>query len=42
MLAAPGGGWMVKRVPARGLMVLVGCLVIGLSLWQIARSMKWI
>jgi uncharacterized membrane protein YfcA len=42
MLAAPLGGWMVKRVPARGLMVAVGLLVIGLSLWQIARAMKWV
>ncbi len=42
MLAAPLGGWMVKRVPARGLMIAVGLLVIGLSLWQIARSMKWV
>lgn len=37
VLAAPLGGFMVKRVPARGLMIAVGCLVIALSLWQFAR-----
>ena len=40
MLAAPLGGWAVKHIPARPLMILVGCLVIALSLWQIARAMK--
>ena len=40
MLAAPLGGWAVKHIPARPLMSLVGCLVIGLSLWQIARAVK--
>ena len=40
MLAAPLGGWVVKYIPARALMVAVGCLVLGLSLWQIARAMK--
>ena len=41
MLAAPLGGWVVKHVPARVLMVAVGlprdrrC-----RLWQIARAMK--
>ena len=34
MLAAPLGGWVVKYIPARALMVAVGCLVLGLSLWQ--------
>ena len=42
LLAAPLGGWAVKRIPARVLMVAVGCLVLGLSLWQIARAMKWV
>ena len=37
MLAAPLGGWAVKHIPARVLMVAVGCLVIALSAWQIAR-----
>lgn len=40
MLAAPLGGWMVKRIPARSLMVAVGCLVIGLSAWQLVRWLK--
>jgi uncharacterized protein len=40
LLAAPLGGWAVKRIPARVLMVAVGCLVIALSLWQIARALK--
>jgi uncharacterized membrane protein YfcA len=40
LLAAPLGGWAVKRIPARVLMVAVGCLVIALSLWQIARAVK--
>ena len=38
MLAAPLGGWAVKHIPARALMVAVGCLVIALSCWQIART----
>ena len=42
MLAAPLGGWVVKYIPARVLMVAVGCLVLGLSLWQMARAMKWV
>jgi uncharacterized membrane protein YfcA len=40
LLAAPLGGLAVKRIPARALMVAVGCLVIALSAWQIARAMK--
>ena len=42
MLAAPLGGWVVKYIPARALMVAVGCLVIALSLWQIARALKMV
>src|SRR5207342_218504 len=34
VLAAPFGGWAVKKLPARLLMVLVGILVISLSAWQ--------
>src|SRR2546421_11128532 len=30
LLAAPLGGWAVKHIPARVLMVAVGCLVIAL------------
>jgi uncharacterized protein len=40
VLAAPLGGWVVKYIPARVLMVAVGCLVIALSGWQIARALK--
>jgi uncharacterized membrane protein YfcA len=40
LLAAPLGGWAVKRIPPRVLMIAVGCLVIALSAWQIARAMK--
>ena len=38
----PFGGWAVKHVPARVLMILVGVLVIGLSAWQLARTLKWV
>lgn len=40
LIAAPFGGWMVKRIPARLLMTLVGLLVISLSAWQLARTFK--
>jgi uncharacterized membrane protein YfcA len=40
VLAAPLGGWMVKRVPARLLMLGVGVLVVGLSTWQLARWLR--
>ena len=40
MLAAPLGGFVVKHISPRVLMVAVGCLVIALSAWQIARAMK--
>jgi uncharacterized membrane protein YfcA len=40
MLAAPLGGWAVKHIPPRALMITVGCLVIALSAWQIARALK--
>ena len=40
MLAAPLGGWAVKYFSPRLLMVAVGCLVIALSAWQIARALK--
>ncbi len=42
MLAAPLGGWVVKHVSPRPLMIAVGCLVIALSLWQIARTFKFV
>ena len=40
MLAAPLGGWAVKHISPRVLMVAVACLVIALSAWQIARALK--
>ena len=40
LIAAPLGGWAVKQIPARVLMVAVGCLIIGLSAWQIAKALK--
>ena len=40
MLAAPLGGWAVKHISARVLMIAVGCLVIALSAWQIVRALK--
>ena len=40
LCAAPLGGWAVQRVRPRTLMVAVGCLVIALSAWQIARALK--
>jgi hypothetical protein len=39
MIAAPFGGWAVRHVPARALMIGVGCLVIVLALWQLARTL---
>jgi uncharacterized membrane protein YfcA len=38
--AAPFGGYVVKRVSARTLMILVGGLIVALSAWQIARWLK--
>jgi uncharacterized protein len=38
VLAAPFGGWMVKHVPARSLMVAVGTLIVMLSIFQLARG----
>src|SRR5215468_6958735 len=42
VLAAPFGGWAVKHVPARGLMVAVGILIVMLSTFQLARALRWI
>jgi uncharacterized membrane protein YfcA len=38
--AAPFGGYVVKRISPRALMILVGTLIVALSLWQIARWLK--
>ena len=40
IVAAPLGGWAVKHVPARMLMVMVGVLVVTLAAWQLARAFK--
>jgi uncharacterized membrane protein YfcA len=40
VIAAPFGGWVVKYVSPRSLMVLVGLLVVILALWQFARVFK--
>src|ERR671922_2754455 len=40
MLAAPFGGWMVRHVPARALMIAVGALIVTLSLWQLLRIFR--
>jgi uncharacterized membrane protein YfcA len=42
VLAAPIGGWAVKRLPARALMVAVGLLIVALSVWQLLRALRWI
>jgi len=40
VLAAPFGGWVVKRVPARGLMTAVGVLIVILSIVQLIRAFR--
>ena len=40
VLAAPFGGWIVKHVPARGLMTAVGCLIVLVSIFQLLRAFK--
>ena len=42
VLAAPLGGYLARRVPARPLMAAVGVLVVGLAGFQIARALKLI
>ena len=42
VLAAPLGGWAVKRVSARVLMGAVGALIVALSLIQLARAFRLI
>jgi uncharacterized membrane protein YfcA len=38
VLAAPVGGWAVKHVSARALMIGVGLLIVALSVWQLLRA----
>ena len=40
VIAAPLGGWAVKKLPARTLMTMVGVLVVSLSAVQLARWFK--
>jgi uncharacterized protein len=40
VIAAPLGGWAVKHIPARALMLAVGLLVVAISAWQFARLLK--
>ena len=40
MLAAPFGGWVVKRVSARGLMTAMGVLIVTLSIVQLFRAFR--
>jgi uncharacterized membrane protein YfcA len=40
--AAPFGGYVVKRISARTLMILVGGLIVALSAWQVARWLKMV
>ena len=42
VLAAPVGGWAVKRIPTRMLMIAVGLLIVALSVWQLLRALRWI
>ena len=42
ILAAPFGGWAVKHVPARTLMVAVGTLIVTLSIVQLLRVFRLI
>ena len=42
VLAAPVGGWAVKRVSSRALMVAVGSLIVALSAFQLGRVFKLI
>jgi uncharacterized membrane protein YfcA len=37
-LAAPFGGWLVRRIAPTALMFAVGVLIIALALWQLARA----
>lgn len=42
VLAAPFGGWAVKHVPARALMIAVGTLIVVLSAVQLLRAFRLI
>jgi len=40
VLAAPFGGWTVRHVPARALMIAVGVLIVILSAVQLLRAFR--
>ena len=42
VLAAPIGGWAVKHVSARALMIAVGVLIVTLSVFQLLRAFRLI
>jgi len=42
VLAAPFGGWAVKHIWPRTLMVAVGLLIVALSAFQLARAFRFI
>ena len=42
VLAAPVGGWAVKHISARALMMAVGALIVALSLYQLGRAFRLI
>lgn len=42
VIAAPLGGYIVRYVSARALMILVGLLVVALAAWQLARALRLI
>lgn len=37
LIAAPLGGYLVRIIPAQILMLMIGCVILALSVWQIAR-----
>jgi hypothetical protein len=39
MAAAPLGGYMCKKIPHRPFMFLVGLLIVGLSIWTLAKTL---
>lgn len=42
VIAAPFGGWAVKHLPARAMMIVVGCVVIALAVWPLLKLVKLI
>jgi uncharacterized membrane protein YfcA len=40
VLAAPFGGWLVKKIPAQKLMTAVGLLIVTVSIFQLLRAFR--